>query len=86
MFDSASSPVDPVTKRLLNSGSAGPWAEIGIMDNDFQLIDLTNNQNSPSATINGNTATLNFIAHYYAKQSVSAGSVQSHVMYRISYN
>ncbi|MGH8038984.1 MAG: fimbrial protein [Stenotrophomonas sp.] len=83
----ATGSLDPSSKRLRNTGTAGIFVNVGITDENYNLIDFTTNANSPSATISGNTATLKFKSHYYANMmAADAGSVEATVMYGISYN
>jgi len=88
-FEAAQSPVDAATGRLINSTGAGSAAvvQVGLLNNSKQDINLYSGANSPSATIAGNTATVNYWAQYYAPAAgVTAGSVDTYVMYSVVYN
>ena len=88
-FEPTQSPVDAVTGRLINSVVAGSAAvvQVGLMNQAKQDINLYTDANSPTATIAGNTATLNYWAQYYAPTTgVTSGTVDTYVMYSAVYN
>lgn len=86
-FDAAASPVDTMFGRLRNDSGTAQNVLVGLLDGAGNTIDLRNNANTPTATITGNTATLNFVAQYYTKLvAATAGTVQTFAMYSIEYN
>lgn len=90
IFESGASPlINPSTGNLKNSTGTGyaTQVEVGLLNGGNQPINLFTGANSPSATIAGNTATLNFIAQYVATGGAATnGLVDTSVEYSVTYN
>lgn len=86
-WEPAGSPqIDATTGRLNNAGSAA-GVQVSVWNNNGQEINLYQNSNPSVATIVNNTATLQYVAEYYAAQGgVGPGSVDTFAVYSMSYN
>jgi major type 1 subunit fimbrin (pilin) len=86
-FEPAQSPVDAATGRLLNDAGTAQFVQIGLLNAAKQDINLNDGSNNPTATIVGNTATMDYFAQYYAAAAgVTSGTVDTFVMYSVGYN
>ncbi|MEJ8812454.1 fimbrial protein [Variovorax ureilyticus] len=86
-FEQAQSPVDVATGRLTNVAGTAAVVQVGLLNEQKQDINLNDGTNAPVATIAGNTATINYFAQYYAPATgVTAGTVDTYVMYSVAYN
>lgn len=88
-FEAGQSPVDAATGRLKNTVAVGnaPVVQVGLLNDAKADINLVDSANSQTATITGNTATLNYWAQYYAPAAgVTQGLVDTFVMYSLAYN
>lgn len=86
-FETAQSPlINPTTGNLKNSGGATN-VEVGLLNGSKAVINLYTNTGSPTATVDGNTATLNYWAQYVATGGdAGSGSVETNVVYSVAYN
>ncbi|AWH33923.1 fimbrial protein [Stenotrophomonas sp. SAU14A_NAIMI4_8] len=89
-FESASSPVNLVTGRLTNEAATNPATnvEVAILNADGSKIDLATSSNSqavPIVAAPGKTR-LDYFARYEATGAATAGPVETHVDYTMSYN
>lgn len=87
-FEAGQSPVDAATGRLVNQAPGTALdVQVGLLNDQKQDINLNDGTNNTVATIAGNTATLKYFAQYYAPNgSVTAGTVDTFVMYSVGYN
>jgi major type 1 subunit fimbrin (pilin) len=86
-FDAGTSPIDPVTGRLLNQNGTAQVVQVGLLNGTRQDINLNDGSNNETAVIAGNTATLNYWAQYFAPGAgVTSGVVDTFVMYSVVYN
>ncbi|TBR37031.1 MULTISPECIES: fimbrial protein [Dyella] len=91
VFEQLESPlINPVTGNLKNSTGAGRATnvEISLSNDKGQVINLATNENSTEAEIDGGAATLNYTAYYQAdaNNDVTAGTVDTNVIYSMDYN
>lgn len=80
--------VDQATGNLKNLTGTGMATnvEVGLTDQSGAAINLYTNNNTPQATIQGGTATLNYVAHYVATGgAANPGDVKTAVMYSVVY-
>jgi major type 1 subunit fimbrin (pilin) len=83
--------VDPATGNLRNGtppGSGGADnVQVELLNPATNAqINLATNNNQPSAAIDANTATLNYVARYSATGTTTAGTVNSDLTYSMIYN
>lgn len=79
--------VDVTTGRLVNTGTAGA-VSIQLLDNDGSPIEVGNQSqqtNSNRVDIQAGSASLPYIARYYAEGTAAPGTVVSKVVYTIQY-
>ncbi|OHX14191.1 fimbrial protein [Chromobacterium sphagni] len=77
--------VDQTTGNLINQGSAGN-VEVGLLNNNFQPINVGPNTNSQTVSITTGTASLRYYAQYVATGVAIAGSVATSVQFSLLYN
>ena len=88
-FEPAQSPVDMATGRLTNVAGTAAVVQVGLMNKNRADINLANPFDAANIgeTITGNTATMSYWAQMYAPATgVTAGTVNTYVMYSLSYN
>lgn len=86
-YESASPDIDPTNGNLMNTGTAG-GVQVQLLNGDRSVINLATNPVSAPQTIANNTAVIPFFAQYIAPDvtAVTAGTVNSAVLYSVKYN
>lgn len=80
--------VDATTGRLKNAAGTAAVVQVGLLNESKADINLNTNANADTdgKAIAGNTATLTYWAQYFAPATgVTAGSVDTSVMYSVAY-
>lgn len=82
--------VDTASGALINQDSSGSDAQVAILSDSFNMIDLSTNNNSQTIDLQGEdgakTGTLQYYAQYYAKAPVTkGGAVQTSVQFSMYY-
>jgi len=88
-FEPAQSPVDMTTGRLTNAAGTAAVVQVGLLNKNKADINLANPNDAANIgeTITGNTATMNYWAQMYAPAAgVTSGTVNTYVMYSLTYN
>lgn len=80
-----SAQIDQASGRLNNLGTATE-VQVNLLNSEGLDINLATNSNPSTQVIAGNTATLNYIAQYYATGAAEAGTVDTNVVYSVAYN
>jgi len=79
--------VDQTTGNLINQAVGGAVnVEVGLLNNNFQSINVGSNANSQTVSITGAAATLRYYAQYVATGAAGAGSVATSVQFSLLYN
>ncbi|WP_316666355.1 fimbrial protein [Ralstonia psammae] len=81
------STVDSSTGALINQTAGGSNAQIQLLNDKYQPINITTNANSQTVAITAGTATMQYYAQYLAANApANAGQVTSLVTFSMNYN
>ncbi|CAJ0695771.1 fimbrial protein [Ralstonia holmesii] len=81
------STVDSATGALVNQTAGGSNAQVQLLNDKYQPINITTNANSQTVTITDGSATMQYYAQYLAaKAAANAGQVTSQVTFSMNYN